>query len=169
MAKKKTFSPQGARITVAWMTAEEILADGEWHRFKDVIAEMMWAGNIVWKTARNLLYAAVGYGVLERKETGHGFDTRWVRLASQQESSGITRRVKDGKETSSPPTARSRPRRRRLSKRPEPSVPPNVNVPVGQPLLTQEEVDELERELKGLDRDRGPHPPRSRSTAAEWR
>jgi hypothetical protein len=84
--------PQGTRTWAAWVKAEEILADGEWHWLRELLEEMMWAGGIQRKTAYNLIGEAVGWGVVERggyklgAPRGGYIDRRKVRLVPKDDA-----------------------------------------------------------------------------------
>ena len=45
----------------------EILADGEWHDWSDVVTEMLKVSDILPVTASNLLHTGVSAGMLHRK------------------------------------------------------------------------------------------------------
>lgn len=59
----------GERISKAWIEAIAILKDGEYHDFADLIPLMSEAGEILTKTAANMLHSAVLNNVLEKQ--GH--------------------------------------------------------------------------------------------------
>jgi hypothetical protein len=140
--------PKGTRTWMAWMRAEEILADGEWHRTSAVEDAMCAAGDVGRKTAQNLLTEAVGWGVVERRGLKHGvgsvmMDDRKVRLVP------VTRRVTVSTNAHPRPLdsePRSGPRRRRIST----PIPPDdhvMNEPVNPPgkLLSEEDLAAIRR------------------------
>jgi hypothetical protein len=170
----KRLPPEGSRNWLAWIRAEEMLADGEWHYTSMVEEAMTQAGDITRKTAQNLLTEAVGWKVLERKGRKHGvghamMDDRMVRLIPAKEAriareraghvgdqglSPVTRRVTALQETASARPDFETPRTQEIARKEltdPPLPPPNEDVHVeGRVIdtsgpLTDEDLAELAR------------------------
>lgn len=79
-----TFDPTlGRRIAPAWHALDQLLADGDWHRWSDAIDTMLGASDLRVKTCTNLLRSAVRNGDLEQfgQWAGPGDDRRYIRTA----------------------------------------------------------------------------------------
>ncbi|SRR6266536_1123169 len=79
---------QGARLAPAWNAAVRVLVDGKFHRWNDVVAEMLGGSEVMSSTAANLLYTGIRLGLLERRgeytrgDRRHAaIETRAVRIA----------------------------------------------------------------------------------------
>lgn len=60
---------QGERLAPAWAAALELLADGKWHPWEEVMGALSEASDLQWQTCKGLIYGGVRSGVLEKRGT----------------------------------------------------------------------------------------------------
>jgi hypothetical protein len=83
---RKFSPPKWSRTWQAWNKVEEICADGEWHRWDDMVEAIMYEAGILRVTAVRILGEAYRYGVLWKRGSVAGFgrgarvDTRMVKI-----------------------------------------------------------------------------------------